>query len=106
MEDEESQVSRMAKQKAKNLGKKILIKLLPYIIGLLLVIVIASSVFSIFTSIMDKMVELAANVKTNVISFWKWVTDDYWIKLDKEIEFTVVDPETRTRNNKKGYFSR
>lgn len=106
MEEEESQVSRMAKQKAKNLGKKILIKMLPYIIGLLLVIVIASSVFSIFTSIMDKMVELAANVKTNVISFWKWVTDDYWIKLDKEIEFTVVDPETRTRNNKKGYFSR
>ena len=106
MEEEESQVSRMAKQKAKNLGKKILIKMLPYIIGLLLVIVIASSVFSIFTSIMDKMVELAANVKTNVISFWKWVTDDYWIKLDKEIEFTVVDPETRTRNNKRRYFSR
>ena len=104
--EEESQLSRKAKEKAKRFAKKIFIKLLPVILGILILIVIATSVLSIFTSIMDKMAELAANIKTSLTNFWKWLTDDYWIKLDKEVEFEVTDPQTRTANNKKEYFSR
>lgn len=100
MEEEESELSRRAKQKAKKIAIRILIKILPIIVGILVVIVVATSVLSIFTNIMDKMLELAANIKTAVTSFWKWFTDDYWIKLDKEIEYTEVDEETRTGNNK------
>ena len=97
--EEESELSRKAKQKAKNKVKKLLLSALPTIIGILIVVVIAAGVLSIFTTMMDKMAELASNVKVTVSNFWKWFTDDYWIKLDKEIEFTGIDEATRSRSN-------
>lgn len=100
MEEEESELSRKIKRKAKRKAKDVLISVMPLLIVILVLIVVLESVFSVFTNIMDKMIELGANLKTRLDSFWKWFTDDYWIKLDKEIEYTEVDEETRTGNNK------
>lgn len=104
--EEESELSRLAKQKAKRTAKRLLIKILPVIAGILVLVLVATAVASIFTNIMEKLAELAANVKTRLDSFWKWFTDDYWIKLDKEIEFTEIDEETRSGSSKNQYTSR
>lgn len=90
-------------QKAKQEKNKILKKLkrkmlLPIIAGILSVIIIAMSFYAIMMTVENKLIELSSNLTTAVTSFWKWMTDDYWIKLDKEIEFSYLDEETRRRS--------
>jgi hypothetical protein len=80
------------KKKIKNAIKMVLLKISLLI---LVVVVIATSVLTIFTAIRDKMIELASSIKTAVTGFWKWVKDDYWIKLDEKIEYEETDSETR-----------
>lgn len=91
------------KEKAKEEKNKIFKKLkrkmlIPIIAGILSVIIIAMSFYAIMMTVEDKLIELRSNLTTAVTSFWKWMTDDYWIKLDKEIEFSYLDEETRRRN--------
>lgn len=62
-------------------------------------VMLVGAIFSVFNTIKDKMIELASNIKTTVVSFWKWFTDDYWIKLDKEVEFETIDKDTRTNHH-------
>lgn len=89
--------------KNKKLIKKMIIKaVLPVFISILIVVIIASAVFTVFTTIKEKMIELASNTKTAVTGFWKWFTDDYWIKLDEKVEVTAIDDSGR-RNNQKYY---
>lgn len=81
------------KNKIKNkLKRKILI---PIVAGILAVIIIAMSFYAIIMTVEDKLIELSSNLTTAVTSFWKWMSDDYWIKLDKEIEFSYLNEETR-----------
>ncbi len=81
------------KNKIKNkLKRKILI---PIVAGILAVIIIAMSFYAITMTVESKLIELASNLSTAVTSFWKWMSDDYWIKLDKEIEFSYLNEETR-----------
>lgn len=91
------------KEKAKEEKNKIFKKLkrkmlIPIIAGILSVIIIAMSFYAIMMTVEDKLIELRSNLTTAVTSFWKWMTDDYWIKLDKEIEFSYIDEETRRRS--------
>lgn len=65
-------------------------------IGVMITILLVSIVFCVFNAIKDKMIELASSIKNVAVGFWKWLTDDYWIKLDKEIDYEEVDVETRT----------
>lgn len=89
--------------KNKKLIKKMIIKaVLPVFISILIIVIIASAVFTVFTTIKEKMIELASNTKTAVTGFWKWFTDDYWIKLDEKVEVTTLDDSGR-RNNQKYY---
>ena len=91
---------------AKKIAKKALIKMMPVLVGLLIIIVIATAVFSVFTAIKDKVIEILSNVGNALNKFWKWLTDDYWIKLDDKVETTVTNEETRSgrnsRNNNSG----
>ncbi len=81
------------KNKIKNkLKRKILI---PIFAGSLAVILIAMSFYAIIMTVESKLIELSSNLTTSVTSFWKNMTDDYWIKLDKEIEFIYTNEETR-----------
>lgn len=81
------------KNKIKNkLKRKILI---PIVAGILAVIIIAMSFYAITMTVESKLIELASNLSTAVTSFWKWMSDDYWIKIDKEIEFSYLNEETR-----------
>lgn len=89
--------------KNKKLMKRMIIQaVLPVFISILIVVIIASAVFTVFTTIKEKMIELASNTKTAVTGFWKWFTDDYWIKLDEKVEVTTIDDSGR-RNNQKYY---
>lgn len=80
-------------------------KIIEVIVGMLAVILIALSFYAIIMTVEDKLIQLSSNLTTAVTSFWKWMTDDYWIKLDKEIEFSYLDEETRRRNKNKCYIS-
>lgn len=80
-------------------------KIIEVIVGMLAVILIALSFYAIIMTVQDKLIQLSSNLTTAVTSFWKWMTDDYWIKLDKEIEFSYLDEETRSRNKNKCHIS-
>lgn len=76
----------------KKLKRKMLI---PIIAGVLSTIILIMSFYAITMTVESKLIELASNLSTAVTSFWKWMSDDYWIKLDKEIEFSYLNEETR-----------
>ena len=91
----EKKVEEKAKAKLK---KALKIKLIPVVAGILALVIIAMSFYAIMMTVEGKLIELRSNLTTAVTSFWKWMADDYWIKLDKEIEFSYLDEETRRRN--------
>mgnify|MGYP007121887910 FL=1 len=70
-------------------------KLITAIAGMFAVIFIVLSFYAIIMTVQDTLINLMSNATTTVSSFWKWMTDDYWIKLDKEIEFSYLDKDTR-----------
>lgn len=82
-----------AKNKAKKMATTLLIKLIPIIAAILVVVVIGGGVVSIFTTVKDTMIQLASNIATKVTTVWKDLTDDYWMDIDKEIEY-IVNKET------------
>ena len=86
---------------AKKIAKKLLIKMTPALVIIFIVVVIATAVLSIFTAIRDKVMEILSNVGTALVKFWKWIRDDYWIKLDEKVETTVTNEETRSGRNSK-----
>lgn len=70
-------------------------KLITAIAGMFAVIFIVLSFYAIIMTVQDTLISLMSNATTTVSNFWKWMTDDYWIKLDKEIEFSYLDKDTR-----------
>lgn len=90
--------SNIIKKKIKSILRKILI-------CILILIVIAVAVLSIFNAVYEKVVELLSSVGRELKSFWKWISDDYWIRLDDDIEYTIID-DTRSGSDKKGKISR
>ena len=84
----------------KKITKKILSTITPVLIGILIVIIITTAVFSVFTAIKDKVIEILSDARATLNKFWKWIRDDYWIKLDETVEITVTNEKTRTRRNK------
>lgn len=70
-------------------------RLIAIIAGMLAVILIVLSFYAVIMTVQDTLINLMSNVTTSVSSFWKWMRDDYWIKLDKEVEFSYIDEATR-----------
>lgn len=92
----DEELKKQAKQKAKKIAKSILIKIAPILIGLLIVVIIAGGVFSIFSEIKERIVGFLSDVSTTLSKYWKHFIDDEWIKLDEEIEFNNTNTDTRT----------
>lgn len=93
----DDEIKNRTKGKLKKVAIGILIKMIP----VLIIIVLATQLFTVFSEIKDIMIDLMSNIGTSVTSFWKNFTDDYWIKLDKETTFNNKNEETRRdgRNN-------
>lgn len=83
--------------KNKQFQKRLKRKLIMFGLKAMIPIIIAACLFGVINAIKDKMVDLMANAATSVSGFlsktWQWMTDDYWIKLDEEMEF-IVDTDT------------
>lgn len=94
--DKIEEKANQEKNKIKNKFKRKM--LIPIIAGALAIVIILMSFYAITMTVENKLIELRSNLTTAVTSFWKWMTDDYWIKLDKEIEFSYLDEETRRRS--------
>ncbi len=92
-----------AKAKVKKALKR---KLIPVVAGIAGIILVLLSFYAIIMVVQDTLIGLMSNVTTSVSNFWKWMKDDYWIKLDKEIEFSYLDEETRRRDKNGSYLSR
>lgn len=77
------------KQIRKILIRNVLSMIFPFIV----IIIIACSLFAVFDTIKDTMINLLSNAGTSISGFigktWQWMTDDYWIKLDEKIEYEV-----------------
>ncbi len=86
------QVEEKAKSKLKKSLKR---KLIIVIAGVMSFILLLLSFYAIIMTVQDKLISLMSNVTTSVSNFWKWMRDDYWIKLDEEIEFSYLDENTR-----------
>lgn len=88
--------AKLAKGK---MGKKITKKILTRIcICVMVFVIIISALLSVFDSVKEKLIELASNIGQVLKSFWNWLTDDYWIKLDDDIEYKTLD-DTRSRSH-------
>lgn len=74
--------------KSKEIRKKIKRKLILIALKCLPVLIAGIVLFSIFQSITDKMIQLLSSISTSVSGLWQWITDDYWIDLGEEIEYT------------------
>lgn len=77
----------------KKIRLKIILAALKLLLPIMVIVILASSVLSIFTAVTDKMDELKSNITTFTTSVWKWFTNDYWIDIEKEID-CVIDEET------------
>ena len=77
------------KQFKKQLRRKIIMAILKAMIP----IIVALCFFGLLNAMKDKMIDLFANAGTAIRGFiaetWQWMTDDYWIKLEEEVEYTV-----------------
>lgn len=99
-----------AEQETKHKIKRSLkMKLIPIVAGALAIVIILMSFYAITMTVENKLIELRSNMTTAVTGFWEKIiqsiTDDYWLKLDEEVEFSYLDEETRRRNYNKSYFS-
>lgn len=99
-------LTEKAKQEKSKIKNKLKLKLIKIIAIAILPIITAVSFYAIMMTVENKLIELSSNLATAVTSFWKWMSDDYWIKLDKEIEFSYLNEETRRRRKDNGNFSR
>lgn len=80
------------KQELKNNAKNKIIKIvLPYLFNILIFILIAAIFLVLVTAIADKMKDLINVASEFVSNIWKWITDDYWIDLTKEIDVAYTD---------------
>lgn len=96
-------------EKKHKIKRRLKLKLIPVVAGALALIIIAMSFYAITMTVESKLIELRSNMTTAVTGFWKKlvqsITDDYWLKLDEEVEFSYLDEETRRRSYNKIHFS-
>ncbi len=86
--------------KSKMVKKKIKRNLMMICAFSMAIIILACSLLGVFEAVKQKIQELLSSIKKALASFWRWITDDYWIKLDDEIEYTTTT-NTRPANNQK-----
>lgn len=83
--------------KDKQFKKRLKRKCIMFALQAMIPILIAACLLGVINGIKDKMIDLMASAATSVSGFlskaWQWMTDDYWIKLDEEMEF-IVDADT------------
>lgn len=78
--------SKMAK---KNIKKQLIMSCA----WILVLVLIVGTFMGVLKAVLDKIIELSSKLVGAVKSFWNWLTNDYWIKLDEDIEY--VDSNTR-----------
>lgn len=91
--------------KSKAVKKRIKAGLRNILICVLIFVIIIGAVVSIFNGVVEKIKELLSSIGRELRTFWKWITDDYWIRLDDDIEYTSTD-NTRSGSHKERYSSR
>lgn len=80
--------------KNKKVRRKIIIHaLLQILVPIIIVVIVATSIFSIGVAIKDTLIELGSKVSTGLAKMWQWLTNDYWIDLSKGTEY-IIDAET------------
>lgn len=77
---------------AKKSIKRKLMMIGTYAIVLLLII---TTIVGVFNAVKEKVLELLSSLGKGLRTFWKWIADDYWLKLDEDIEYTDID-DTRS----------
>lgn len=96
-------VKSAAKLAKSKMGKKNIKKLLIMSCAwILIIVVIVSTFLTVLKAVLDKIIELGSKLIRSVQSFWNWLTNDYWIKLDEDIEYT----DSNTRPAEEGKISR
>ncbi len=85
------------KQVRRRMKIQMIMQLSAILLVLSIIISIVATLFSIFKSVAKKMgnlVNVATEYNTNM---WKYLTNDYWIDLSKEIEVEYIDESGNTR---------
>ena len=87
------------------MAKKVLAKATPILVGILILVILVAALYSVFEAVIEKVIDILSNAGTAIVKFWKWIRDDYWIKLDEKVENTVTNEETRARRNSRYKYS-
>lgn len=90
---------------AKKMAKKVLAKATLILVGILILAILVAALYSVFEAVIEKVIDILSNAGTAIVKFWKWIRDDYWIKLDEKVENTVTNEETRARRNSRYKYS-
>lgn len=91
--------------KSKMVKKRLKRNLMMICSNILVIVIIAVTLISIFSNVVEKLMELASNLGKAAKSFWNWLIDDYWIRLDDDIEYTTTD-NTRPGSHEERHFGR
>lgn len=72
-------------------------KLIGFALKALIPVIICAVFFASINKIKNEMINLMSSISTSVTGFikraWKWMSDDYWIKLDEKSQY-VLNLET------------
>lgn len=99
IKDKLEEKANQEKNKIKNKFKRKI--LIPVVAGIVVLMLLLLSFYAIIMTVQGTLINLMSNVTTSVSDFWKWMKDDYWIKLDKEIEFSYLNEETEVEKKSK-----
>ena len=93
-------LKKEAMQKIKKIILKAILPALIPILIVLMVVIIVLSLFSVFDTVKEKIVELMKKLGSSITGFWRWLTDDYWIDIGQEID---VQEEEKDANRQCNY---
>lgn len=82
--------------KNKKFRKMLVRRFIIFALQALIPIIIAVSFFGMLNTIKDAMINLFTTTASIVAEAWRWLTDDYWINLDKEMETDVETGQSYT----------
>lgn len=85
--------------KNKQFRKALKRKLIMFALQAMIPIIIAVCFFSLLTSVKDKLVDFLSGAGNSISTFfsktWEWLTESNWIELDKELDYTTINGETK-----------
>ncbi len=85
------------KQFQKQLKKALILGMLKIILLFVVIASIAGILFSIFNTVTEKLADIASQIGDFASNTWRWITDNYWIDINKEILITAEDGTQKTQ---------